>query len=172
MGMMFVILYMSVISGFSIIMIIMKTCKVQTVVKNCAKGCTVIHSDREQTRKDTHTISVNIQLHQSIHLTHLQAISSTFKSHNHLTSKKKKKKNTQTATKCNVYVFAQGARTTRVGSGDDDRQAFLRNMQLIVHPFIIIIAIFMRLGGFLSSTAGEVSSSWLKALTNLLTLHG
>ena len=91
MGMMFVILYMSVISGFSIIMIIMKTCKVQTVVKNCAKGCTVIHSDREQTRKDSHTISFNIQLHQSIHLTHLQAISSTVKSHNHLTSKKKEK---------------------------------------------------------------------------------
>ena len=36
-----------------------------------------------------HWINVNIQLHQSIHLTQLQAISSTVKSHNHKTLKKK-----------------------------------------------------------------------------------
>ena len=33
----------------------------------------------------THTININIQLYQSIHLTHLQAISRKVKSHNHST---------------------------------------------------------------------------------------
>ena len=52
----------------------------------------VIHhilTENEQEKTLTHTISNNTQLYQSIHLTHIQAISSTVKSHNHSTLEKK-----------------------------------------------------------------------------------
>ena len=65
-------------------------------VKNCAKRCTVIQyilTENEQEKIFTNTININIELYQFIHLTHLQVISSTVKSHNHLTLQKKKKKN-------------------------------------------------------------------------------
>ena len=55
----------------------------------------VIHhilTENEQEKTLTHTISINTQLYQSIHLTHIQAISSTVKSHNHLMFKKKQEK--------------------------------------------------------------------------------
>ena len=70
----------------------MKTCKEQIQSKNCGKYCTVMHYIRTENEQETiltHTININIQLYQSIHLTHLQAISSTVKSHNHTTLKKK-----------------------------------------------------------------------------------
>ena len=63
-------------------------------VRNCVKRCTVTHSDRARTRNytDTHNhwININIQLYHSIHLTQLQAVSSTVKSLNRSTLKKKR----------------------------------------------------------------------------------
>ena len=55
-------------------------------VKNCAKRCTVIHyilTENEQEKILTHTVNTSTNQTKSIHLTHLQAISCTVKSHNH-----------------------------------------------------------------------------------------
>ena len=77
-------------------------------VKNCAKHCTIIHSDREWTRKDTHLynhcINTNIQLYQSIHLN----ISTGYFKHGQITLSLDDKKNgAQTAKKEKKQKTAQ-----------------------------------------------------------------
>ena len=73
-------------------------------VKNCGKRCTVIHyvlTENEQEMILTHTIieSILTPNYISPSICHLQAISSTVKSHNHSTFKKTKQKAAQTAKK-------------------------------------------------------------------------
>ena len=71
--------------------IIMETCKAKIQSKT-AERCAVIHYIQIETEQEkilTQSININIQLYQSIHLTHVQAISSTVKSHNYLTLKKR-----------------------------------------------------------------------------------
>ena len=68
--------------------------------------------ENEQEKTITRTININILLYPSIYLTHLQATSSTVKSHNHSTQKMIIKKKAWTATE-----KRKGGKKASSGSG-------------------------------------------------------